>query len=343
MKLLILTQKVDRNDDVLGFFHDWIREFSRHFEKITVICLYRGEYDLPGNVRVLSLGKEAGASRLKYLLNFYRYILAERWNYDSVFVHMNTEYVLLGGWLWHLMDKRIALWYAHGAVTWKVRAAEFFSHVVLSSSRAGFRMPSSKLVLTGQGIDTDLFRPIAGKKTYDTLRIISVGRIAPVKHYEQIIAAAVILRQKNIPFEVTVVGQPLIARDEDYFRSLRERVSRNNLESKIHFIGSVPFRKIAGMYGDYDMFINLSDTGSLDKAVLEAMSAGLTVLTANEAYKDIVPERYFLSHDPEEIAESIIRAANSEKISLREYVVENHGLKAFIAKIAKTLDTSLYE
>ena len=58
MKLLIITQKVDINDDLLGFFHGWIAEFVRQCEQVTVICLQKGEYDLPRNVRVLSLGKE---------------------------------------------------------------------------------------------------------------------------------------------------------------------------------------------------------------------------------------------------------------------------------------------
>ncbi|MEK7538915.1 MAG: hypothetical protein AAB552_03680 [Patescibacteria group bacterium] len=58
MKLLILTQKVDQNDDILGFFHGWIREFAKHAEQVTVIALGVGEYDLPKNVRVFSLGKE---------------------------------------------------------------------------------------------------------------------------------------------------------------------------------------------------------------------------------------------------------------------------------------------
>lgn len=338
MKLLILTQKMDRNDDVLGFFHDWIRELASHFENITVICLYKGEHNLPDNVRTLSLGKESGVSRLKYLFNFYRYIWSERKNYDAVFVHMNTEYVLLGGLLWHFMGKRIALWYAHGAVTWRVRAAEFLSDMILSSSKSGFRMPSSKLIITGQGIDTDLFRPVADKKSGGKLRMISVGRIAPVKHYEQMIEAAAVLNKKGILFELTIAGQPLIDRDREYFKELHKQITENNLESKVNLIGSVPFGEVAGMYADYDLFINLSDTGSLDKAVLEAMSAGLIVLTANEAYKDAIPGQYFLSHNPEKIAESIIKAVDSEKISLREYVIKNHGLKAFIAKIAKNLN-----
>ena len=58
MKLLILTQKVDKNDPILGFFHRWVEEFARHCEQVTVIALGVGEYDLPQNVRVFSLGKE---------------------------------------------------------------------------------------------------------------------------------------------------------------------------------------------------------------------------------------------------------------------------------------------
>ena len=63
MKLLICTQAVDREDSVLGFFHSWIREFAKHYESVTVICLYKGEYDLPENVKILSLGKEDNIAR----------------------------------------------------------------------------------------------------------------------------------------------------------------------------------------------------------------------------------------------------------------------------------------
>ena len=58
MRLLILTQKVDINDNNLGFFHRWIEEFARHCESVIVVCLQKGEYHLPPNVKILSLGKE---------------------------------------------------------------------------------------------------------------------------------------------------------------------------------------------------------------------------------------------------------------------------------------------
>lgn len=34
MRLLIITQKVDENDAILGFFHGWIAEFAKHCEQL---------------------------------------------------------------------------------------------------------------------------------------------------------------------------------------------------------------------------------------------------------------------------------------------------------------------
>src|SRR3972149_5992145 len=102
MKLLFITQKVDKNDDVLGVYHRWIEELAKKAERIHVICLYKGRVEMPGNVEAHSLGKElpglprrglikAGRSRLRYLWNFFRLIWKLRREYDVVFVHMNPE------------------------------------------------------------------------------------------------------------------------------------------------------------------------------------------------------------------------------------------------------------
>jgi len=111
MKLLIITQKVDINDDILGFFHGWIEKLAEKFEQIIVICLQKGKYNLPDNVKVLSLGKEQYLyhshiiRRLVFLYNFYKDIFRERKNYDTILVHMNPIYVLLGGLFWKLWRK----------------------------------------------------------------------------------------------------------------------------------------------------------------------------------------------------------------------------------------------
>ena len=117
MRLLIVTQAVDTEDSALGFFHRWIQEFATHCESVHVICLKEGAHDLPANVSIHTLGKEGGRSRVKYVTRFYRYVFGLRAEYDAVFVHMNPEYVILGGAYWRLTGKKIALWYVHRAKT----------------------------------------------------------------------------------------------------------------------------------------------------------------------------------------------------------------------------------
>mgnify|MGYP001615605383 FL=1 len=96
MKLLVLTQKVDKDDPILGFFHTWVLRLSEKFESVVVICLEKGDFDLPHNVEVFSLGKEKGKNRLQYIFQFFNLCFFKSLKYDAFFVHMNQEYVLLG-------------------------------------------------------------------------------------------------------------------------------------------------------------------------------------------------------------------------------------------------------
>ncbi len=104
MKLLICTQTVDSTDPVLGFFVRWIGEFAAQCEQVTVICLRRGEYDVPPNVRVFPLG---GKSKIIRAYKLIKGSVRFKSNYDAVFVHMNPEYVVTAGWLWKLLGKKL--------------------------------------------------------------------------------------------------------------------------------------------------------------------------------------------------------------------------------------------
>ncbi len=94
MKLLIFTQKVDKNDTTLGFFHLWLMGFAKRCESVHVICYGKGEYDLPENVHVYSLGKEYRAGKINYAKNSIKYLFNLRGKYDKVFVHMNPMYIV---------------------------------------------------------------------------------------------------------------------------------------------------------------------------------------------------------------------------------------------------------
>ena len=95
--ILITTQRVDTADPVLHFFLDWIREFAIRYDVVYVVCLQAGDYDLPDNVIVKSLGKEVNPSRWRYILKFYRHVipLVTFNKVNKIFFHMNEIYILL--------------------------------------------------------------------------------------------------------------------------------------------------------------------------------------------------------------------------------------------------------
>lgn len=346
INLLILTQKVDINDPILGFFHRWVEEFAKHCNKLTVVCLQEGEHHLPQNVKVLSLGKEGGESKTKYLFNFYKYIWRERKNYDSVFVHMNQGYVILGGLIWRLLSKKIGLWYAHGHVSFSLRVAERISSIIFTSTKSGFRMNSKKINIIGQGIDTEIFKPDENKVINGSLKIITVGRISPVKDIETLIRAAEMLRNDDQKFSIEIIGSPGLQEQVTYLDNLKKMVTDRNLGDQIKFIGPVTNNKIPGYLKSADLFVNMSHTGSLDKVILEAMAVGLPVATCNESVVDIFGKLkgmfMFRGGDVSELSEKIKMIKNlsvdEKKLcgdSVRGVVVEKHSLSNFVKKILK--------
>ncbi len=348
MRLLIITQKINRDDDVLGFFHGWIAGFAKQAEKITAVCLEMGPHDLPSNVTVFSLGKENGRSRLKYIFNLYRIILRERDSYDAVFVHMNPEYVIAAGWLWKLLGKKVGLWYAHGHPSWQLKAAVPFSDVVFTSVKEACRISTPKLRVIGQGIDTALFRPLGVKKRSSPFRIISIGRISPAKDYETLIAAAEMLRAKNLSFDIQILGAAGLAEQEAYFSALKNLIQEKSLDSVFHFAGSVPNKDIVSHLQKSDLFASMTHTGSLDKAGVEAMATGLPLVTCGEAFADVLGEYASVSMYPKkDAAELAARIEYFMKLDqaaylsisdgLREIVVRDHSLEAYVGKVLRIL------
>ncbi len=339
--ILIISQKVDRNDDLLGFFHNWIVEFAKVAGKVTVICLQKGEYDLPENVSVLSLGKEGGQSRSKYVWRFYKYIWQQRKNYDSVWVHMNKEYVLLGGLLWRMMGKRVVLWYAHYLINVSVRLAVAFSHAVVTSTRFACKLSSKKLSVVGQGVAVDYFKSrkehVRGKK------LLFLGRISPVKKLETLIDAMHLISDHDVTLDI--VGKAAKGH-EQYETDMRERAADSGA---IRFVGAVSHGNTLAQYQSHDLFINLTRTGSFDKTTLEAMASGMLTIVCNRSYESIYPQYWhqqmiFEEDNAEDLASKIIAVlgwADTKKILIedqsREIIVRDHGVTNMVRNIMEVL------
>jgi len=337
MNLLIVTQKVNKNDSNLGFFHNWLLEFSKHCEKLTVVCLEKGEYDLPDNVKVLSLGKEKGVSKLTYLRRFYKYIFGEKKNYDYVFVHMNVEYVILGAWFWKMWGKKIGLWYMHKSVTGKLKMAEKLADFIFTGSKDSFRLRSDKLKILHHGIDSNLFsfqdRPIG-----QPLRFLTVGRVSVSKNLDLMIDLIAKLKNRMSDEPIfDIVGAPIYNKDEDYKQLLETKINDLSLNN-INFVGSIANVDLPSFYQKTDIFLNFSDTGSLDKTILEAMSCGALVVSSNDSAREFLPDALFVSEkNADKIADNIVDLINQDNINLKKelshFVKEKHSLKKLVVEI----------
>ena len=345
MKLLIVTQKLDKNDENLGAFYFWFERLAQKCERMIIIADVVGAHDLPSHVEVFSLGKESDRGRVSRLWRYWSLFSYHYARSDIVLFHMIPEFVLAAAPFLLSLKRRRFLWYAHGTVTWRLVWAERLVDFVLSSSPAGFRLPSKKVIFIGQAVNAELFRPVASAYKSFVLSIVTIGRIAPVKDYETILRACNILKNSwERDFLLSIIGGPILPRDHVYMKTLERLVQELGLSAHVHFYGPRPFGEIPALLQSQDMFINLSRTGSLDKAVLEAMSTGLTVITANDAYQSFLPGDYFLTRVSPEALAGRIRALADEKrpnMALREIVMRDHSLDKTMEKIIKVFQEPL--
>lgn len=340
MKILIVTQKVDTKDDNLGFFYRWIEEFSRHCGEVSVIAGAVGTHSPSAKIKIMSLGKEEGAGRVKRIVLFLKHFWDEFSRSDAVFFHMCPEFVLASAPFLIFSKKPRALWYVHKSVTWKLKLAERLVDWIFTASDLSFRLPSKKVVYTGHAIDTVVFRPISNSQfpiSNFGLRLLTAGRISPVKDLETVIRACVVLKNTwQRSWSLTIAGGPYMPRDHEYLVSLKSLAKENGLENLVIFEGSHPYTEMPELYSAHDVFLSMSTTGSIDKSVLEAMSSGLTVICANEAFQSLLPPRYFLEKRNPEFLAARVKIISDEprpNTALRNLVTEKHSLQNTIKTI----------
>jgi glycosyltransferase involved in cell wall biosynthesis len=280
MHLLFITQKVDRADWLLGFTHGWLRSLAARVERLTVICLAQGETDLPSNVKVISLGKERGVSRIGRALRFVRILAATIGEADGVFAHMSPVFAIAAAPFAKRRRLPLVLWYTHRNVDFKLRLATALCDSVVTASPESFQLRTSKVRVLGHGIDPAQFAPMPAAGGVPL--ILAVGRLSPIKRYELLIEAVKKIQARGIEVRCVIAGgDPFDSRT--YGESLRALAGE-----AVEFVGAVPHERIAEWYRRSAVTVNLCPTGGLDKAVLEAMLCARPVVVTNHTFAPLL-------------------------------------------------------
>lgn len=351
MKLLVLTQVLDRRDGVLGFFSRWIVEFARHCEAVRVVALEVGDTsDLPDNVDWVEIGRRGVVGRyLRYRRTLGRAL--DRDGFDAVLGHMVPRYSIVAAGPVRKAGARGYLWYTHKGVDARLRKAVTLVEKTFTASEESLRVDTPTRVVTGHGIDTDHFDLPAPAFDGPT-RLLSVGRLTPAKDPLTVIRALGLLVERGRDAHLTWVGGGLTGSDVPFADEVRAELRTLGLEDRVDLAGEVPYAEVDRRFAAADLFVNASFTGSVDKVVLEAMAARRPALSCNDSFPPIfaglgddrADDLVFRQGDPGDLAAKLeawldrgpdeLRRLGED---LRALVVRDHGVEALCARLCREM------
>lgn len=172
-------------------------------------------------------------------------------------------------------DRKITWWHhgefnvdcaAYGDMCSKMNAVAVVSQSCKATLQEKLPELESRLVCIPNMLDAVAIGQKAGNSPYtgDMLHIVSVGRLAPEKHFENVFPAAKALRQAGIDFAWHVIG------DGPERSKLEALIAENDLKDHVILDGSktnpYPYMKYA------DLFVHPSYVESQGLTVLEAMA-----------------------------------------------------------------------
>jgi glycosyltransferase involved in cell wall biosynthesis len=149
---------------------------------------------------------------------------------------------------------------------------------------AVYDLPLQKIAVVPEPIDLAAWQRLfaeAGPRRSDRPTVLSVARMYPRKHLEDLLEAAVGLRERITGLRVRIVGEgPESAR-------LREQAARRGLGDTVVFLGEISRSALAVEYMHADCFCLPSVQEGFGLVLAEAMAAGLPVVACRAA---AVPE-----------------------------------------------------
>ena len=224
---------------------------------------------------------------------------------------------------------------------------------IAANSQAAIRnaiklgVPSGRLQLLNNVVDTDRYRPTNGRKTGGPVHLIAVGRLDRPKRIDRFLAIMARLRKLTATrIKATIVGDgPL--------RTVLERQAAELglLDGLVEFRGAVS--DMPAVYREADILVLTSDYEGTPNVALEAMASGLAlVATRVGGVQEVVRHEQtgFLvdaGGDGEPLVSQVLRLINDEDSRIemgrraRAYVSANYSPERLPSALRNVYEVAL--
>jgi len=337
MSLILFNFESNKNSQALAFALDWVNEIAKNVDKLYVVSLRCGEYEVGENVEVFCLGQDK-KNKIETIWSIFKtltLIHKKDKNIQGYFVHMAHYFVPFIYPFSLFFRKKIILWYAHKSTPLTLKLAVLLVDKIVSISSKSMLLKTDKFQAIGHGIDTTKRFIFKKKFSKDIKNIVTVGRISKVKNTYEIVKAFLDLKRDDLL--LYIVGDILGEDDKRYLQKIQQIISSSS-QNKVVFTGKIPFHEIKGIYEEVDLAINLGD-GALDKAIIEPMAMGIPVITSNDSAKEIFShldgKGVFLTKKEgvKQTLQKVLEQKNFDRELLRQEIVQNHSLKKLAKRI----------
>ena len=215
-----------------------------------------------------------------------------------------------------------------------------------------YNIPDEKIVVIGNGADTDLFKPSDQKEARKELKfeqdanyVCFVGNLYPWQGVEYLVQSAPLILKEIPDAKFLIVGDGAIKND------LIKMVKELNLEEKFIFTANIPHEEVPKYINASDVCIvpkkplksgysplKLYEYMACGKPVVASKISGFEILEENNAGISAEPE------NPEKLAKATIKILKNEKLMRemgengREYVIKNHSWENIARNIVRVCE-----
>lgn len=128
------------------------------------------------------------------------------------------------------------------------------------------------ITIAPMGVDCDQFRPAPQNRSKETLHLLFVGYLVPLKGTHILIKALRTIINACPHVCLTIAG------DGPQLRELQLLAEKNDLTRHVRFPGHIPHHQLPGLYARSDIFVSASLSEGMPITFLEAMASGCPVI-----------------------------------------------------------------